>query len=161
MKRRDTLLYPGGNSAAQEQLVPMTKILIVYYSLFGHIHRMAEAVALGVRDVPGCEAVLRRVPETLPQGVPEKMGAGEFQKEFKKLQKDEAKLNNPNFTQKAPQKVLDEQKQRLSEWQSKRAIPIGTYGLRMLLRCGRNWSDCSATKHPHEVPARTGRRSPV
>ncbi len=85
MKRRDTLLYPGGNSAAQEQLVPMTKILIVYYSLFGHIHRMAEAVALGVRDVPGCEAVLRRVPETLPQGVPEKMGAGEFQKEFSKI----------------------------------------------------------------------------
>ncbi|HNL86880.1 MAG TPA: NAD(P)H:quinone oxidoreductase, partial [Methanoregulaceae archaeon] len=38
-----------------------------------------------VRDVPGCEAVLRRVPETLPSGVPEKMGAGEFQKEFSKI----------------------------------------------------------------------------
>ena len=60
----------------------MAKILIVYYSLFGHIHRMAEEVALGVQDVPGCEAVLRRVPETLPEGVPEKMGAGEFRKEF-------------------------------------------------------------------------------
>jgi NAD(P)H dehydrogenase (quinone) len=63
----------------------MAKILIVYYSLFGHIHRMAEAVALGVRDVPGCEAVLRRVPETLPEGVPEKMGAGEFRKEFLRI----------------------------------------------------------------------------
>lgn len=63
----------------------MTKILIVYYSLFGHIHRMAEAVALGIQDVPGCKAVLRRVSETLPPGVPEKMGAGEFQKEFSRI----------------------------------------------------------------------------
>jgi len=63
----------------------MAKILIVYYSLFGHIHRMAEEVALGVQDVPGCEAVLRRVPETLPEGVPEKMGAGEFRKEFLRI----------------------------------------------------------------------------
>jgi NAD(P)H dehydrogenase (quinone) len=63
----------------------MTKVLIVYYSLYGHIHRMAEAVALGVREVPGCEAVLRRVPETLPLGVLEKMGACEFQKEFSRL----------------------------------------------------------------------------
>ena len=51
----------------------------------GHIHKMAEAVAMGVRDIPGYEAVLRRVPETLPTRVPEKMGAGVFQKEFSRI----------------------------------------------------------------------------
>jgi NAD(P)H dehydrogenase (quinone) len=54
--------------------------LIVYYSLYGHIHRMAEAVAAGVREVPGAEAVLRRVPETLSAEVLAKMGATEAQK---------------------------------------------------------------------------------
>lgn len=51
------------------------KVLIVYYSMYGHLHKMAEAVAQGVKQVPGAEAVLRRVPETLPTDVLEKMGA--------------------------------------------------------------------------------------
>lgn len=51
------------------------KVLIVYYSMYGHIHKMAQAVAEGVNSVPGAEAVLRRVPETLPDDVLEKMGA--------------------------------------------------------------------------------------
>lgn len=56
------------------------KVLIVYYSTYGHIYKMAEAVAEGVRAVPGAEAVLRRVPETLPADVLEKMGAVDAQK---------------------------------------------------------------------------------
>jgi NAD(P)H dehydrogenase (quinone) len=55
------------------------KVLIVYYSAYGHIHRMAEAIAEGVRDVEGAEAVMRRVPETLADEVLEKMGAVEAQ----------------------------------------------------------------------------------
>ena len=39
------------------------KILVVYYSMYGHVLQLAEAVAAGVRSVPGAEAVLRRVPE--------------------------------------------------------------------------------------------------
>lgn len=58
------------------------KVLIVYYSMYGHIHRMAEAMAEGVREVKGAEAVLRRVPETLPEEVLQKMGAVEAQKAF-------------------------------------------------------------------------------
>jgi NAD(P)H dehydrogenase (quinone) len=58
------------------------KVLIVYYSMFGHVHRMAEAVAEGVREVPGAEAVLRRVPETLPEEVLRAMGALEPRKAF-------------------------------------------------------------------------------
>lgn len=58
------------------------KVLIVYYSMYGHIHRMAEAVAEGVKEVSGAEAELRRVPETLPEEVLNKMGALESQKAF-------------------------------------------------------------------------------
>ena len=56
------------------------KVLIVYYSTYGHVHKMAEAIAEGVRQVGGAEAVLRRVPETLPADVLAKMGAVESQK---------------------------------------------------------------------------------
>ncbi len=56
------------------------KIAVVYYSLYGHDHRMAEAVAEGVREVEGAEVEMRRVPETLPHEVLAKMGALEAQK---------------------------------------------------------------------------------
>ncbi len=58
----------------------MAKILIVHYSMYGHIYKMAEAIAEGVREVDGCEVVIKRVPETLPHEVLEKMGAVEAQK---------------------------------------------------------------------------------
>ncbi len=58
------------------------KVLVVFYSTYGHIHRMAEAVAEGAREVEGAEVVMRRVPETLPAEVLDKMGATEAQKAF-------------------------------------------------------------------------------
>jgi len=58
----------------------MSKVLIVFYSMYGHIHQMAEAVAVGVREVPGCEPIIKRVPETLSEEVLSKMGALEVQK---------------------------------------------------------------------------------
>lgn len=58
------------------------KILIVYYSMYGHIHKMAEAIAEGAREVTGGEVTLRRVPETLPEEVLTKMGALDAQKSF-------------------------------------------------------------------------------
>jgi len=56
------------------------KILVVYYSMYGHIHRMAQAVAEGAKEVSGAEVVLRRVPETLSEEILTKMGAVEAQK---------------------------------------------------------------------------------
>ena len=56
------------------------KVLIVYYSTYGHVHRMAEAIAEGVKQVDGAEAVMRRVPETLPDEILENMGAVDAQK---------------------------------------------------------------------------------
>lgn len=57
----------------------MCTVTIVYYSMYGHILKMAEAVAEGVREVPGCTAIIKRVPETLPQEVLAMMGALEAQ----------------------------------------------------------------------------------
>jgi len=56
------------------------KVLVPFYSLYGHVYRMAEAVAEGAALVEGVEVVLRRVPETLSPEVLQKMGAVEAQK---------------------------------------------------------------------------------
>ena len=58
------------------------KVIIPFYSLYGHIYKMAKAIAEGVEQVKGVKAELRRVPETLPDEVLEKMGALESQKAF-------------------------------------------------------------------------------
>ncbi|MBA3027222.1 MAG: NAD(P)H:quinone oxidoreductase [Desulfobacteraceae bacterium] len=55
------------------------KVLIVYYSMYGHVFKMVEAAAEGVRAAGNVDAVLRRVPETLPMDVLGKMGAAEAQ----------------------------------------------------------------------------------
>jgi NAD(P)H dehydrogenase (quinone) len=61
------------------------KVLIVYYSMYGHVHRMAEAVAEGAKEIKGAQVEMRRVPETLPQDVLAKMGALEAQKSFSQI----------------------------------------------------------------------------
>ena len=44
----------------------MAKILVLYYSFYGHIEAMANAVAEGARQVGGAQVDLKRVPETMP-----------------------------------------------------------------------------------------------
>ncbi|NBF41249.1 MAG: NAD(P)H:quinone oxidoreductase [Spirochaetes bacterium] len=56
------------------------KVLIVFYSMYGHIQTMAEAVAEGARAVDGAEVEIKRVPETLSDDVIQAMGAGDAQK---------------------------------------------------------------------------------
>ena len=58
------------------------KVLVLYYSTYGHINQMAQAVAEGAREVAGTEVVLRRVPETLSDDVLEQMGAVDAQATF-------------------------------------------------------------------------------
>ncbi|TWI56572.1 NAD(P)H dehydrogenase (quinone) [Pseudomonas duriflava] len=53
----------------------MKKILVLYYSMYGHIERMAEAVAEGARRVQGVEVTLKRVPETMSEDVARNAGA--------------------------------------------------------------------------------------
>jgi NAD(P)H dehydrogenase (quinone) len=49
----------------------MTKVLVLYYSSYGHIEQMAQAVAEGVREA-GAEAVIKRVPELVPEEIARK-----------------------------------------------------------------------------------------
>lgn len=46
----------------------MTKVLVLYYSSYGHIEKMAEAVAEGARSV-GARVDIKRVPETVPEAI--------------------------------------------------------------------------------------------
>jgi len=58
------------------------KIKIVFYSMYGHIYRMAEAVAEGARQVEGAEVELLQVPELIPDVVLEKSGAKKAREAF-------------------------------------------------------------------------------
>jgi len=58
------------------------KILIVFYSAYGHIYQMAEAVAAGAKEISGAEVSLRRVQETLPDDLLKKIGAIDAQMAF-------------------------------------------------------------------------------
>ena len=53
----------------------MNKILVLYYSMYGHVERMAEAVAEGARAVARTEVTVKRVPELVPAEVLRKSGA--------------------------------------------------------------------------------------
>lgn len=47
----------------------MAKVLVLYYSSYGHIEAMADAVAEGAASVGGCEVAVKRVPELVPADV--------------------------------------------------------------------------------------------
>jgi NAD(P)H dehydrogenase (quinone) len=47
----------------------MTKVLVLYYSSYGHIEAMAAAVAEGAASVPGTTVAVKRVPELVPEAV--------------------------------------------------------------------------------------------
>jgi NAD(P)H dehydrogenase (quinone) len=53
----------------------MSKLLVVYYSMYGHIETMAGAVAEGARGVEGVEVTVKRVAELMPDDVAAKHGA--------------------------------------------------------------------------------------
>ena len=47
----------------------MTKLLVLYYSMYGHIETMANSVVEGAREVDGVEVTLKRVPETMDPAI--------------------------------------------------------------------------------------------
>jgi len=52
-----------------------TRIQVVFYSMYGHVYRMAEAIAEGARSVEGCEVQVLQVAELMPDAVLEQYGA--------------------------------------------------------------------------------------
>ena len=53
----------------------MAKILVLYYSMYGHIEQMSQAIAQGARGVAGSEVTIKRVPETMSADAAKAMGA--------------------------------------------------------------------------------------
>jgi NAD(P)H dehydrogenase (quinone) len=51
----------------------MTKVLVLYYSSYGHIEQMAQAIAEGAKKVSGATVVVKRVPETVSAEVAKQM----------------------------------------------------------------------------------------
>jgi len=58
------------------------KVQVVFYSMYGHVYRMAEAVADGARSVPDVEVSLAQVPELMPPDVLETSGGAAARKAF-------------------------------------------------------------------------------
>ena len=52
----------------------MPKVLVLYHSTYGHIEKMAEAIAEGARQVDGAQVDIKRVPELVPEELAKKSG---------------------------------------------------------------------------------------
>ena len=63
----------------------MAKILVLFYSTYGHIYQMATAVAAGIEQVAEVKAIVKRVPETISEDILKSMGAFEAQKAFQHI----------------------------------------------------------------------------
>jgi NAD(P)H dehydrogenase (quinone) len=53
----------------------MSKILVLYYSMYGHVETLSKAIAEGARSVEGTEVVIKKVPDLMPPEVAAKHGA--------------------------------------------------------------------------------------
>ncbi|MDE2007011.1 MAG: NAD(P)H:quinone oxidoreductase [Rhodospirillales bacterium] len=53
----------------------MARILVLYYSTWGHVETLAQEIAAGAREVPGTDVVIKRVPETMPAETAAAIGA--------------------------------------------------------------------------------------
>lgn len=61
------------------------KTLVLFYSTYGHVYKLAEAIAEGARQVPDNEVIIKKVPETLPAELLDKIGATQAQKAFEHI----------------------------------------------------------------------------
>ncbi len=60
----------------------MTRVFVVFYSMYGHVYRLAQAIAEGARTQPDVEVTLWRVPELVPDEALQRSGAAAAQAEF-------------------------------------------------------------------------------
>lgn len=62
-----------------------TKIQVVFYSMYGHVYQMAQAVAAGAKEVDGVEVTLLQVPELVPDEALERVGAKAARETFNQV----------------------------------------------------------------------------
>ncbi|MFA9462494.1 NAD(P)H:quinone oxidoreductase [Thiohalorhabdus methylotrophus] len=53
----------------------MSRILVLYYSMYGHVETLARTIAEGAGQVPGADVHTKRVPETMPEEAARQAGA--------------------------------------------------------------------------------------
>jgi len=70
------------------------KVLIVYYSTYGNVYKMAQLVAEGVEEIDGAEAVIRKVPELIPDAV---IDSRDDMKSGRDIQKDVPLVTKDDF----------------------------------------------------------------
>jgi NAD(P)H:quinone oxidoreductase type IV len=58
------------------------KVQVIFYSLYGHVYQLAEAITAGAREVPGAEVALYQVPELIPEDVLKRIGAMQTRAQF-------------------------------------------------------------------------------
>ena len=58
------------------------KVQVIFYSMYGHVYRLAEAIGEGAREVPGADVVLYQVPELVPKEALERSGAAQSRAQF-------------------------------------------------------------------------------
>jgi NAD(P)H dehydrogenase (quinone) len=61
------------------------KVQVIFYSMYGHVHKMAQAVEEGAKQVPGAEVSVYQVAELMPEDVLEKYGAKAAKAAFSKV----------------------------------------------------------------------------
>jgi NAD(P)H dehydrogenase (quinone) len=62
-------------TSALQEIDVMAKVLVLYYSMYGHVERMAQAEAEGAQEVDGAEVTVKRVPELMTEDALQKAGA--------------------------------------------------------------------------------------
>jgi NAD(P)H dehydrogenase (quinone) len=62
-----------------------TKVQVIFYSMYGHVYKMAEAIAEGARQVSGADVGVYQVPELIPDDILEKYGAKAARASFTKV----------------------------------------------------------------------------
>jgi NAD(P)H dehydrogenase (quinone) len=70
------------------------KVLIVYYSTYGNVYRMANLVAEGVKEIPGVQPVVRTVPKLIPKSV---IDSREDMKAGREMQQDAPLVTMDDF----------------------------------------------------------------
>jgi NAD(P)H:quinone oxidoreductase type IV len=73
---------PAVESTIDQEIIMATRIQVIFYSMYGHLFRMAEAVVAGAREVGDTDVSLWQVAELMPDDVLEKSGAKEARKAF-------------------------------------------------------------------------------
>jgi NAD(P)H dehydrogenase (quinone) len=73
-KRRETPAEEKPSEAARKEEPRVTKVLVLYYSSYGHVERLAQAVAEGAGSVAGAQVAIKRVQELVPESVARQSG---------------------------------------------------------------------------------------